>query len=157
MAQANSQSRSTCSPAAGLSSEHVRKPGSVIELDRQYRLAFLQGDAEIGEILMWDFILRRVELVAAGIGDVVLIGSSNSARTFQIKEFLMRNGHPYSYIDLERDQDVQSLLDNFHIVASEIPVMICQGKIVHRNPSNRQIADCLGSTNQLTKPKFAIS
>lgn len=120
------------------------KAGSLIELDRQHMMALLQGDAEIGEILMRAFILRRVELVAAGVGDVVLIGSSNSARTFQIKEFLMRNGHPYSYIDLERDPDVQSLLDNFHIAAGEIPVMICQGKIVLRNPSNRQIADCLG-------------
>ena len=82
--------------------------------------------------------------MAAGVGDVVLIGSSNSARTFQIKEFLMRNGHPYNYIDLERDPDIQSLLDNFHIAASEIPVMICQGRIVLRNPSNMQIADCLG-------------
>ena len=56
----------------------------------------------------------------------------------------MRNGHPYYYIDLERDPEVETLLDNFHIAADGIPVMICQGKIVLRNPSNRQIADCLG-------------
>ncbi len=120
------------------------KPGSVIELDRHHMMALLQSDAELGEILMRAFILRRVELVASGVGDVVLIGSANSSCTFRIKEFLMRNGHPYYYIDLERDSDVQSLLDNFHIVASEIPVVICQGKVVLRNPSNRQIADCLG-------------
>ena len=107
-------------------------------------MALLQGDDEVGEILMRAFILRRVELVAAGVGDVVLIGSANSAGTFRIKEFLMRNGHPYHYIDLERDPDVQNLLDNFHVLASEIPVVICQGKLVLRNPSNRQIADCLG-------------
>ena len=71
------------------------KAGSVIELDRQHTMDLLQGDAEIGEILMRAFILRRVELVAAGVGDVMLIGSSNSAGTFRIKEFLMRNGHPY--------------------------------------------------------------
>ena len=108
------------------------KPGSVIELDRQHMMALLQGDDEIGEILMRAFILRRVELVAAGVGDVVLIGSANSAGTFRIKEFLMRNGHPYHYIDLERDPDVQSLLDNFHVIATEIPVVICQGKLVLR-------------------------
>src|SRR6478752_2694357 len=59
-------------------------------------------------------------------------------------EFLMRNGHPYSYIDLERDPDVQNLLDTFQISASEIPVLICRGQVVLRNPSNQQIADCLG-------------
>jgi thioredoxin reductase (NADPH) len=78
------------------------------------------------------------------MGDVVLIGSTHSADTLRIKEFLMRNGHPYSYIDLEHDPDVQNLLDSFHLTASEIPVVICRGKIVLRNPSKQQIADCLG-------------
>ena len=122
----------------------VTRSGNVIEMDRQSMMALLQSDTEIGDILMRAFILRRVELVAAGVGDVVLIGSSNSARTFQIKEFLMRNGHPYNYIDLEQDSEVQSLLDNFQILANDIPVLICQGKFVLRNPSNQQIANCLG-------------
>jgi thioredoxin reductase (NADPH) len=120
------------------------KPGKVIELDHQHMLTLVQTDAELGEILMRAFILRRVELVAAGVGDIVLIGSTHSAGTLRIKEFLMRNGHPYSYIDLERDPDVQNLLDSFQISASEIPVLICQGQVVLRNPGNQQIADCLG-------------
>jgi thioredoxin reductase (NADPH) len=120
------------------------KPGKVIELDRQHMLALMQSDAELGEILTRAFILRRAEVVAASVGDVVLIGSTHSADTLRIKEFLMRNGHPYSYIDLERDPDVQNLLDSFHLAASEIPVVICRGKVVLRNPSKQQIADCLG-------------
>src|SRR6202140_1783693 len=96
----------------------VSKSGEVIELDRQQMLALLQTDAELGEILMRAFILRRVELVAAGMGDVVLLGSTHSAGTLRIKEFLMRNGHPYAYIDLERDAEVQNMLDGFHIAAS---------------------------------------
>ena len=90
------------------------------------------------------FILRRVELISAGVGDVVLVGSTYSAGTLRIKEFLMRNGHPYSYIDLERDPDVQNLLDSFQISTSEIPVLICRGQLVLRNPTNHEIADCLG-------------
>jgi thioredoxin reductase (NADPH) len=120
------------------------KPGELIELDRQHMLALVQTDAELGEILIRAFLLRRVELVAAGVGDVVLIGSTHSGGTLRIKEFLMRNGHPYSYIDLERDPEVQNLLDGFHTDASEIPVVICRGKTVLRNPSNHQVADCLG-------------
>jgi len=120
------------------------KPGEVIELDHQELLRLVQTDAELSEILMRAFILRRVELIAAGVGDIVLIGSIYSAGTLRIKEFLMRNGHPYSYIDLERDPDVQNLLDSFQILASEIPVLICRGQVVLRNPSNQQIADCLG-------------
>ena len=120
------------------------KPGRVIELDHQQMLTLVQTDAELSDILMRAFILRRVELIAAGVGDIILIGSTHSASTLRIKEFLMRNGHPYSYIDLERDPDVQNLLDNFKISASEIPVLICRGQLALRNPSNQQIADCLG-------------
>jgi thioredoxin reductase (NADPH) len=120
------------------------KPGKVIELDHQEMQTLVQTDAELSDILMRAFILRRVELIAAGVGDIVLIGSTHSAGTFRIKEFLMRNGHPYSYIDLERDPDVQNLLDSFQISASEIPVLICRGELVLRNPGNQQIADCLG-------------
>src|SRR5690242_8061676 len=120
------------------------KPGKVIELDRQQMLALVQTDAELGQILMRAFILRRVELIAAGVGDIVLVGSTYSASTLRIKGFLMRNGHPYSYIDLERDPDVQNLLDSFQVSASEIPVLICRGQLALRNPSNQEIADCLG-------------
>ena len=120
------------------------KPGKVIELNRQQMLALVQTDAELGEVLMRAFILRRVELIAAGVGDIVLIGSTYSASTLRIKGFLMRNGQPYSYIDLERDSDVQNLLDSFQISPGEIPVLICRGQLVLRNPTNQEIADCLG-------------
>ncbi len=65
----------------------------------------------------------------------------------------MRNGHPYSYIDLERDTDVQKLLDTFKISASEIPVLICRGQVVLRNPSNQEIADCLGFNESVDQTK----
>ena len=122
----------------------VSLSGELIELDRPGMLAIVQTDAEIGEILMRAFILRRVELVTAGVGDVALVGSAHSADTLRIKEFLMRNGHPYRYIDLERDPDVQSLLDAFDIAVEDIPVMICRGQVVLKNPTNEKVADCLG-------------
>ena len=89
----------------------VCQPGKVIKLDRHHMLALMQTDAELGEIMMRAFILRRVQLVAAGMGDVVLISSIHSVGTLRIKEFLTRNGYPYSYIDLDHDPDVQNRLD----------------------------------------------
>ncbi|MGN6631608.1 MAG: FAD-dependent oxidoreductase, partial [Nitrososphaeraceae archaeon] len=129
----------------------VTKPTEIIKLDNQQMLTLVQTDAELGEILMRAFILRRVELIAAGVGDIVLVGSTYSAGTLRIKEFLMRNGHPYSYIDLERDPDVQNLLDSFQVSASEIPVLICRGELALRNPSNQQIADCLGFNESINQ------
>ena len=123
---------------------HVTEPGEVIELDPKQLFALVQTDAELSEILMRAFILRRVELIARGLGDVVLIGSTHCAGTLRVKEFLTRNGHPYTYIDLDRDAEAQELLDRFHVSAADVPVLICRGDAVLRNPSNQQIAECLG-------------
>ena len=118
--------------------------GEVVELQRDDLLALVQADAELSEIFMRAFILRRVDLIAHGVGDVVLIGSDHSPGTLRAREFLTRNGHPHAYFDLDRDPDVQELLDRFQVAEADVPVVICQGQVVLRNPSNRQIADCLG-------------
>ncbi len=122
----------------------VSESGEAIELDRERLLALVQTDAELSEIIMRAFILRRIELITRGFGDAVLVGSDHCAGTLRVKEFLTRNGHPYSYIDLDRDTDVQNLLDRFHISEGDIPVLICRGEVVLRNPTTQQIADCLG-------------
>jgi len=116
----------------------------IVELDREQLLALVQTDSELSEILMRAFILRRVSLIARGLGDAVLIGSNHCAATLHVKEFLSRNGHPYQYIDLDRDAEAQNMLDRFDISAADVPVLICRGETVLRSPSNRQIADCLG-------------
>ena len=122
----------------------VRESGEVIELDRERLLALVQTDSQLGEIIMRAFIVRRVELIAHGLGDVVLLGSNYCSATLRVKEFLTRNGHPYSYIDLDRDDGVQDLLDRFHVGGADVPVVICRGEVVLRSPTNQQIADCLG-------------
>jgi len=127
-----------------LTRARVSEPGELIQLTREQLLGLVQNDAEIGEIVMRAYIYRRVELAAQGVGDVVLIGSVHSPATLRIKEFLTRNGHPFRYIDLDREEDVQALLDRFHVAVNEIPVLICRGDVVLRNPGNQQIADCLG-------------
>lgn len=124
--------------------QRVLESGAVIELDRARLLSVIQTDAELSEILMRAFILRRVELVAHAFGDVVLVGSSHSAGTLRLREFLTRNGYPYAYVDLDRDTDIQDLLDRFHVDTADVPVVICRGKTVLRNPTNEDVADCLG-------------
>jgi thioredoxin reductase (NADPH) len=127
-----------------LTRAEASEPGEVIEVTRAGLLDLIQTDSEISEIIMRAFIYRRLELVAHGLGDVVLIGSVHCAGTLRIKEFLTRNGHPFKYIDLDRDADVQELLDRFQVTIAEIPVLICRGEVVLRNPTNQAIAACLG-------------
>jgi thioredoxin reductase (NADPH) len=128
----------------GLARTRAREAGEVIEVDRPQLMALVQTDSELSEILMRAFILRRLELIAMGSADVVLLGSRHSAGTLRIKEFLTRNGQPLSYIDLEQDGEAQELLDRFHVGVAEVPVLICGGRAVLRNPTNEKIAECLG-------------
>jgi len=127
----------------------VSEAGEVIQLDREHMLALIQTDAELSEILMRAFMLRRLELIARNLGDVVVIGSGHNAGTLRVKEFLARNGHPFHYIDLDRDSEAQELLDRFQISVAEIPVLICRGDAVLKNPSNAKVADCLGFNEEL--------
>ena len=122
----------------------VAEPGEVIEMDRERLLTLVQTDSDLSEIIMRAFILRRIALISRGLGDAVLVGSTHCAGTLRIKEFLTRNGYPHAFIDLDHDTGVQELLDRFHVTMAEVPVLICHGKDVLRNPSNPEIAECLG-------------
>src|SRR5207247_3559126 len=133
---------------------HVREAGELIQLEREQLLGIVQTDSELSEIIMRAFILRRVELIARGYGDVVLLGSTHSPGTLRIKEFLTRNNHPYSYIDLDRDSGVQALLDHFHVSVQDVPVVICRGELVLRNPSNEQLAECLGFNDAINQTQL---
>jgi len=122
----------------------VTEPGEFLEVSGDGLRALVAKDSELSEIFMRAFILRRVELVRRGWGNVVVMGSQHSAKTLEIREFLMRNGVPYTYMDLDRDRISQDLLDRFQVDPSHIPVVICSGRHVMHNPSVQHLADCLG-------------
>lgn len=122
----------------------AREASVVLELGRTSLRRVMQTDAALGEILLRAFVLRRVYLIANSVGDAVLIGSSHSADTLRLKAFLSRNGHPHTYLDVEHDPDVQTMLDHFGIRVTDIPVLICRGELVLRNPSNLEAAECFG-------------
>jgi thioredoxin reductase (NADPH) len=125
--------------------------GEVVQLSRDQMHALIQTDAEISDILMRALMYRRIELVTQGIGDALLIGSARSAATLRIRAFLTRNGHPFKYLEIERDPDVRQLLDRFSVSPSEIPVLVCHGDAVLKNPSNERIAEHLGFNGRIDK------
>ena len=121
----------------------VRDDGEVIAIEQEDLRRLVQADAELSELFMRAFILRRMGLISAQQGDVILIGSSHSAATLRLRQFLGRNGFPYVSVDVDRDPDVAALLERFHVGIDEVPVVICRGEKVLRNPSNEQLVECL--------------
>ena len=122
----------------------VTEPGEFLEVSGDALRSLVAKDAELSEILLRAFILRRLELVRRGWGNLILMGSRHSAQTLQLREFLSRNGHPYTYVDLDTDRTSQELLDRFDVKPSEVPVVICSGHNVLRSPSIQRLASCLG-------------
>ena len=106
--------------------------------------ALVAKDAELGDILMKAYILRRMLLISEEASNALVLGSLNCANTLRLREFLGRNGYPYKFIDLDTDERSQSILDHFQVKVDEVPVVICNGRSVLRNPSIRELADCLG-------------
>ena len=127
----------------------VREAGAVIVIEDAILRDLFQTDAELSEIFMRAFILRRVGLVSSEQGQVMLLGTRHSAGTLRLREFLSRNVHPYLNVDIESDPDVQSLLERFDLKPDDVPVVICRGEHVFRNPSNHEIAKCLGMNPEI--------
>jgi len=122
----------------------VTETGEFLEISADGLRSLVAKDAELSEILMRAFILRRLALISQGLGNVILMGSRHSADTLRLREFLSRNGYPYTNVDLDTDKTSQALLDRFGVKLEDVPVLICNGRIVLRNPSTQELADCLG-------------
>jgi thioredoxin reductase (NADPH) len=128
----------------------VTLPGEFLEMNNHEFRTLVARDAELSEIFMRAFILRRVELINRGIGNVILLGSRHSAQTLRLREFLTRNGHPHTYVDLDTDTTYQDLLDHFQVTLEEVPVVICNNRTVLRSPSIQELAKCLGLNAHIT-------
>jgi thioredoxin reductase (NADPH) len=135
---------SLISGRGALARGRVTVAGDFLQLDSPDFLALVGRDAELNEIFMRAFILRRILLLSSGFGNVILLGSRHSANTLRLREFLTRNGHPHIYLDLDTDQSAQRLLDQFVVTPDQIPVVICNGQTVLRNPTTQELAKCLG-------------
>ena len=128
----------------------VTEAGEFLEVSAENLNHLVARDADLSEIFMRAFILRRLLLISTGQGNVILLGSRHSANTLRLREFLSRNGHPHYYMDLDTDVGAQDLLDRFSVTPAEIPVVVCNGVTVLRNPSTHELAKCLGLNANIT-------
>lgn len=132
----------------------VTEAGEFLEISAEDFRSFIAKDAELSEIFMRAFILRRLALISKGSGNVILMGSRHCSGTLRLREFLSRNAYPYNYIDLDSDKTSQELLDRFKVELKDVPIVICNGVTVLRNPSPTELADCLGFNASINKSQI---
>ncbi len=104
----------------------------------------LVQEAELGERIMRALILRRVGLLQAGETGPIIIGASGSADVLRLENFLTRNGHPHKSLDSASDACAQTLLERFHVAPEQLPIVLCPGGQILRNPGEAELARCIG-------------
>ena len=115
--------------------------------------ALLIAEAELGERIMRALILRRVGLIEAGAGPVI-IGDDADSNVLRLVNFLRRNGHPYQSLDPANDNCARTLVDRFHVDAGELPIVLCPNGKMLRNPSEDQLARCVGLVGALDENRL---
>src|SRR5262245_13677003 len=106
--------------------------------------ALLIAEAELGERIMRALILRRIGLLEEGTGGPVIVGRPQSGEVLRLANFLRRNGHPHQELDPETDHEARALIERFHIDAGQLPIVLCPGGQLLRNPGEVELARCIG-------------
>jgi thioredoxin reductase (NADPH) len=122
----------------------ARVASRVLVIERDRLNSLVQTDPDVGDIILRAFILRRMEEIARGQGNLVLVGSHHSAETLRLQDFLSRNNRPYSFLDVDRDPAVQKLLDRLKVTVDDIPLLLCSGQKVLKHPTIEEVAACCG-------------
>jgi thioredoxin reductase (NADPH) len=106
--------------------------------------ALLIAEADLGERIMRALILRRVGLLQTGVGGPVIVGRAENGDVLRLQGFLRRNGHPHQLIDPETDAEARALIERFQVDPGELPIVLCPGGQLLRNPSEDTLARCVG-------------
>jgi thioredoxin reductase (NADPH) len=120
----------------------------VLSFDAAHLRALIIGSAEIGEIVMRAFILRRTALISEGAGSV-LAGRRGDPALVHLEGFLSRNGHPYSVLDVADGADGQALVERFGLQDADLPIVLCANGALLKHPSDIEVGACVGITPEL--------
>ena len=125
----------------------------VIAIPPERVRALLVAEADLGERIMRALILRRVGLIQAGAGPVI-IGDESNADVLRLTNFLRRNGHPFHQLDPQKDASARTLIERFQVAEEELPIVLCLAGQLLRNPSEDQLARCVGLVTALSSERL---
>jgi thioredoxin reductase (NADPH) len=123
---------------------YAKEPVEALIIPPDQLRALLIAEAELGERIMRALILRRVGLLETGAGGPLIVGRAENGDVLRLEGFLRRNGHPRQRLDPETDPEATALIDRFHVDAGQLPIVLCPGGQLLRNPSEAERARCIG-------------
>src|SRR5262249_29387266 len=124
---------------------HARTPVEALIISPDQLRALLIAEAELGERIMRALILRRVGLLEPGAGGPVIVGRPGGGGVvLRLEGLRRRNGHPRQRLDPDTDPEAKALIERFHVDPGELPIVLCPGGELLRNPSENELARCIG-------------
>lgn len=127
---------------------------TALPFDAAHIRALMVGSADLGEVMMRAFILRRVALIESGGSGSLLIGHPNAPDVLRIQGFLARNGYPYTVLDVDADTEARAAVERFGVAEHELPLMICPNGALLKRPTDAEAGACLGITPELDPDKI---
>ena len=141
--------------ASSLAAGHAGPEGcTALPFDTAHVRALVIGSAELGEIVMRAFILRRVALIEDGGAGSVLVGRPDAPDLVRLQGFLARNGYPHTVLDVADPDQGHAVMERFGVQPQDLPLMICPDGRVLKHPSNAEAGACLGITPDLDPAKI---
>jgi thioredoxin reductase (NADPH) len=125
----------------------------VVKISPQRLRELIVAEAEIGEHIMRALILRRVGLLERNVGGPIIVGRADNRDVLRLENFLTRSGHPHQRLDPDTDSCAKVLLERFAVKPNELPIVLCVTGDLLRNPSENQLARCIGLTHALDATK----
>src|SRR6516164_3446607 len=127
-----------------LADAHANGPVEALIVAPDKLRALLIAEADLGERIMRALILRRVGLLETGAAGPIIVGRAGDGDVLRLEGFLRRNGHPRQRLDPETDSEAKALIDRFHVDVGQLPIVLCPGGQLLRNPSETELARCIG-------------
>ena len=122
---------------------------TALPFDAAHLRALMVGSADVGEIVMRALILRRVGLIEEGGAGTILIGVPGSAGITRLQSFLTRSGYPNLVLDSASDAEGRALVERIGVLPNELPLIVCPNGAILKDPSDSEVAACLGMTPDL--------
>ncbi|HEX3704775.1 MAG TPA: FAD-dependent oxidoreductase [Vicinamibacterales bacterium] len=134
----------TLSGRAALVTARAIAPGEVLELTAAELRQAVDALPEFGEIVLKAFLTRRALLLSDGFEGIKIVGSRFSPDAHRLRDFATRNAIPFTWIDLESDEQAETLLRQFGVPPSATPVVIGREGRYLANPTVAQLGHCAG-------------
>jgi thioredoxin reductase (NADPH) len=133
----------------------IAEESSILALPPHELRAVVAGSTELGDLLLRTMIIRREWLKGQGYGNDLLIGRPSSGDAFAIRELLARNLVPFSWHDIDADEESKALLDRLGIGVDECPVLVRTHNVL-RSPTVTEVADELGLRAKVDQRTFDV-